>query len=208
MNEPRHAMGARDSHIWTLRMALTIAILFAATLAGLLYTKQNDFHCHIPPDLSRGSTIKPGELQASNAYAFASYIWRGINDWSNDGKKDYSANITIFQCYVTPTFLQWIKQNEKEKLDAGELARTRTLSIDGSYSEDMSHPIGNNVFEVALTTKVHEHIEGVPIKAVIVRYPLRVVPDTRSCNVMGMALDGFYAQPERTEAEHVMQEKK
>jgi len=71
----------------------------------------------------------------------------------------------------------------------------------------MAKPIGNNSFEIALTTKIHERIEGLPIKDIIVRYPLRVVPDTRRCNLMGMALDGFYAQPERTEPEQVHVEK-
>lgn len=208
MSEPRNAISARDSHIWTLRMALVIVSVVAVLLVAVLYSKQNDFNCHIPPDLSRGSKIKPGDLQAPNAYAFASYVWRGINDWPNDGKKDYSANISKFECYVTPTFLKWIKDNAKEKSDKGELGRTRNLSIDDLYSDDMSQPIGNNVFTVALTTRVHERIEGLPIKDIIVRYPLRVVPDTRTCNVMGMALDGFYAQPERTEPEQTHVEKK
>jgi len=207
MSEPRNAISARDSHIWTLRMALVIVSVIAAGLAGLLYSKQNDFFLHVPPDLSQGANIKPGELQAPNSYAFANFVWRGLNDWSNAGKTDYPENIKKYACYVTPTFLQWIQKNQKEKTEAGELGRTRSLSIDDPYSPDMSKPIGNNSFEVALTTKIHERIEGLPIKDIIVRYPLRVVPDTRRCNLMGMALDGFYAQPERTEPEQVHVEK-
>jgi integrating conjugative element protein (TIGR03746 family) len=208
VSEPRNAISARDSHIWTLRMALVIVGCIALALAGILYTRQNDFFLHVPPDLSHGANIKPGELQAPNAYAFASFIWRGLNDWPLTGKTDYPTNIKKLECYVSPAFLQWIQKNAKEKNDSGELSRTRSLSLDDAFTSDMVDPIGNNVFDVALTAKVHERIEGLAIKDIIVRYPLRVVADTRSCNLMGMALDGFYAQPERTEHEQVLVEKK
>jgi integrating conjugative element protein (TIGR03746 family) len=208
MAEPRHAISARDSHIWTLRMAVLLLAAIALCLAGLLYTRQNDFFLHVPPDLSHGANIKPGELQAPNAYAFASYIWRGLNDWPTEGKKDYSADIQKYACYLSPSFLQWVQKNEKEKSDAGELGRTRSLSLDNAFTNDMVNPIGNNVFEVLLTSTIHERTEGLPIKDIIVRYPLRVVADTRPCNLMGMALDGFYAQPERTEHEQVQSENK
>jgi integrating conjugative element protein (TIGR03746 family) len=208
MSEPRNAINARDSHIWTLRMALVMVSGIALAMAGILYSRQNDFFLHVPPDLSNGANIKPGELQAPNAYAFASFVWRGLNDWPNAGKSDYPTNIKKYGCYVTPTFFNWIAKNEKEKNEAGELGRTRSLSHDDAFANEMVNPIGNNVFEVALTTRVHERIEGLPIKDIIVRYPLRVVADTRPCNRMGMALDGFYAQPERTEPEQVSVEKK
>lgn len=208
MSKPLNALNERDSHIWTLRMALVIVGCIALALADILYTRQNDFFLHVPPDLSHGANIKPGELQAPNAYAFASFVWRGLNDWPLTGKTDYPTNIKKLECYVSPTFLQWIQKNQKEKNDSGELSRTRSLSLDDAFTNDMVNPIGNNVFDVALTAKIHERIEGLPIKDIIVRYPLRVVADTRPCNLMGMALDGFYEQPERTEREQVQVEKK
>lgn len=208
MSEPRNAINARDSHIWTLRMALVIVGIITLTLAGILYTRQNDFFLHIPPDLSQGAMIKPGELQAPNSYTFASYIWRSLNDWPVEGKKDYSANIKKFDCYLSPSFKKWIEDNEKKKSEAGELGRTRLLSHHEAFSADMVNPIGNNVFHVALTMRLLERTEGLPIKDIVLLYPLRVVPDTRFCNEMGMALDGFYSQPERTEPEHVHVEKK
>lgn len=208
MSNPRNAVSARDSHIWTLRVGFIMASALSAGLLVTIDNKQNDFNCHIPPDLSRGANIKPGELQAPNSYAFASNVWRSLNDWEHEGKVDYINNIKKYECYVTPTFFTWLKENAKQKEDAGELGRTRNLSMEDAYADGMSTPMGNNVFAVTLTTRVHERIEALPIKDIIVRYPLRVVPDTRKCNAMGMALDGFYAQPERTEVEHVQVEKK
>lgn len=208
MSSPRNAVSARDSHIWTLRAGCIIASAFAAGLMFTIHDKQNDFNCHIPPDLSRGAKIKPGELQAANSYSFASNIWRTLNDWEHEGKDDYINNIEKYECYVTPPFYTWLKANAKQKADNGELGRTRNLSMDDAYAEGMSVAVGDNVFQVSLTTKVHERVGSSTIKDIVVRYPLRVVPDTRKCNAMGMALDGFYEQPERTETEHVQVEKK
>lgn len=201
MSEPRNAVSARDSHIWTLRMALVIVSVIALALVGILYTRQNDLVVHVPPDLSRGANLKPGELQPPNAYAFATTVWRELNDWQENGRKNYPDKIKSYQCYVTPTFLHWLEKNNKEKATAGELERMRSLSVEDVFRNDMVKPVGGNTFEVTLTMKLHERIEGQPIKDVVIRYPLRVIPDTRSCNQMGMAIDGFYAQPERVQEE-------
>jgi integrating conjugative element protein (TIGR03746 family) len=201
LSEPRNALTARDSHIWTLRIALVIVSLVALGLVGILYSKQNDFFVHVPPDLSHGANIKPGELLAPNAYAFAAYIWRELNDWQEGGRKDYPKNIKSYQCYVTPSFLHWLEKNNKEKSAAGELERMRSLSVQDVFRDDMVKPIGGNTFEVTLTMQLHERIEGQPIKDIVIRYPFRVIPDTRSCNKMGMAIDGFFAQPERVQDE-------
>ncbi len=201
MSEPRNALTARDSHIWTLRIALVIVSIVALGMVGILYSKQNDFFVHVPPDLSRGAKIKPGELLEPNSYAFAAYIWREVNDWPESGRKDYPAKIKSYGCYFTPSFMRWLEKNNKEKAAAGELERVRSLSIEDVFRDDMVKPIGGNTFEVTLTMKLHERIEGQPIKDILIRYPLRVIPDTRSCNQMGMAIDGFFAQPERVQEE-------
>lgn len=201
MSEPRNALTARDSHIWTLRMALIIVSVIAVALVGILYSKQNNFFVHVPPDLSHGAKIKPGELLAPNSYAFAAYIWREINDWPEGGRKDYPSKIKTYNCYFTPSFLHWLENNNKEKSVAGELERTRNLSVEDVFRDEMAKPLGGNTFEVTLTMKLHERIEGQPIKDILIRYPLRVIPDTRGCNQMGMAIDGFFAQPERVQDE-------
>ncbi len=201
MGEPRNALTARDSHIWTLRIALVILSVVSLGLVGILYSKQNDFFVHVPPDLSRGAKIKPGELLEPNSYAFAAYIWREVNDWPESGRKDYPTKIKSYGCYFTPSFMRWLEKNNKEKAAAGELERVRSLSIEDVFRDDMVKPLGGNTFEVTLTMKLHERIEGQPIKDILIRYPLRVIPDTRSCNQMGMAIDGFFAQPERVQEE-------
>lgn len=203
VSEPRNALTARDSHIWTLRMALIIVSLFALGLVGVLHSKQNDFFLHIPPDLSHGAKIKPGELIAPNSYTFATWVWREVNDWPKDGRNDYSQKIKAYDCYFSPSFLQWLEKNKKDKSATGELARIRSLSVEDVFRDEMVSPLGGNTFNVTLTMKLLERIEGQsqPIKDIVIRYPLRVIPDTRACNKMGMALDGFFAQPERVKEE-------
>ncbi|WP_331351264.1 DUF2895 family protein [Cellvibrio sp. UBA7671] len=201
MGDARNALHSRDSHIWTLRIVLLVlmGLLFLQSL--VIYSRQNEITVHVPPDLSKGAVLNPGELQAANAFFFAVYVWRNLNDWSVSGKEDYSRLITEYQCLVTPEFERWLKQNEALKRRQGELDRTRVLADLGLYKPEFVTPLGGNIFSIALLTTIQERVKGVVIKDVGMSYSLRVVPDTRKCNVMGMALDGFMVDPTRAEQE-------
>lgn len=201
MGDARNALHSRDSHIWTLRIVLLllIALLFLQSL--VIYQRQNEITVHVPPDLSKGATLKPGEIQSANAYAFGIYVWRNLNDWSESGKKDYERLINDYECMVTPEFEGWLRKNHAQKRRQGELDRTRVLSEQIPYKPDYVAELGSNVFSVALVMKIQERVEGVIIKDVSMNYSLRVVPDSRKCNVMGMALDGFMVDPTRAEQE-------
>lgn len=201
MGEPRHAIHARDAHIWTLRMALVLLAIICVALALAIYHKQNTFTIHVPPDLSKGALVKPGELQVPNTYVFAHHIWQQINEWPVSGKSDYSKKIKDYACYLSPSFLKWLEANQSEKLSRGELERTRTITSIRVYDKSYVQAMGGNTFNVLLAMRVTERIieqkTDTPLKNIELLYPLRVVPDTRSCNEMGMALDGFYEQPQR-----------
>ncbi len=201
MSNPRHAISARDSHIWTLRAGLVVLTLITLGLIALLYARQNAFTVHVPPDLSRGAQLKPGELLAPNAYAFAHNIWRELNEWRVSGKNDYPAAIKTYSCYVTPSFGRWLTHNFEEKQKAGELDRTRSLATLQPFNLEMVKPMGDNGYAVAIAFRLYEQVSGQEVKDTGIVYPLRVVPDNRSCNQMGMALDGFYDQPARIETE-------
>lgn len=198
MGEKRNGLKERDSHIWSLRFALlpSWGIAIFCVIYSLV-NNQSEF-THIPPDLSQGANIKPGEFGPSNAYMFANYIWRKTNTWSNSGKVDLKSNISDMACYYTPDFKRWLDNYEKTKLINGELDRTRTMANISNYDEKKhSLKLGDNIFVAFLNMKVVEEINDLPFKELVMRYPLRVVKDTRACNSMGMALDNFYENPKQ-----------
>ncbi|PUA30387.1 MAG: hypothetical protein B0W54_07785 [Cellvibrio sp. 79] len=201
MGDARNALHSRDSHIWTLRIALVFAFGLAFFQAYVNYQRQSEITVHVPPDLSRGATLKPGMLQKPNTYSFAHYVWRGLNDWPESGKADYKKAIEKYKCLITPEFESWLKKNMAEKSRAGELDRTRVLTEELFYQEGFVSDVGVNVFSVAMVMKLQERVGGMVIKNVAMNYSLRVVPDFRNCNEMGMAVDGFMVDPTRAEKE-------
>lgn len=201
MSDARNALHSRDSHIWTLRIVLLLLVSLLFLQSMVIYTRQNEITVHVPPDLSKGATLKPGELQAANTYAFAMYVWRNLNDWRVSGHEDYAKLIDEYQCLVTPEFERWLRKNEEQKRHQGELDRTRVFSDVTPYKPEFVYELGANVFSVALALKLQERVKSVVIKDVGMSYSLRVIPDTRKCNPMGMALDGFMFDPTRAERE-------
>lgn len=201
MGDARNALHSRDSHIWTLRivLVLVIGLLFGQT--AVIYTRQNDITVHVPPDLSNGAVLKPDELQGVSAYAFAMYVWRNLNDWGTSGSDDYKRLIDEYQCLISPDFERWLRLNEEQKRRQGELDRTRVLSDINLYKPEFVTELSKNVYSVALLVKIQERVKNVIIKDVGMSYSIRVIPDKRKCNPMGMALDGFMVDPTRAEAE-------
>lgn len=208
MADARNALHSRDSHIWTLRIVLLLLIALLILQSLVIYQRQNEITVHVPPDLSKGATLTPGAIHSANAYSFAIYVWRNLNDWSLSGKTDYARLIDEYKCLVTPEFERWLHQNHNQKRRQGELDRTRVLSELIPFKPDYVTELGSNVFSVALILKIQERVEGAIIKDVQMHYALRVVPDSRKCNVMGMALDGFILDPTRAEREAEEKSKK
>jgi integrating conjugative element protein (TIGR03746 family) len=201
VGDARNALHSRDSHIWTLRIVLllVIGLLFGQT--AVIYTRQNDITVHVPPDLSNGAVLKPDELQGVSAYAFAMYVWRNLNDWGTSGSDDYKRLIDEYQCLISPDFERWLRLNEEQKRRQGELDRTRVLSDINLYKPEFVTELSKNVYSVALLVNIQERVKNVIIKDVGMSYSIRVIPDKRKCNPMGMALDGFMVDPTRAEAE-------
>lgn len=193
----RNQSQARDAHIWTLRMAMVMLTLLCLAEAAVIFYRQNRFIVQIPPDLSKGALIKPGEYIAPNAYVFAHYFWRTLNDWPVSGKNDYKAQITANQCYFTPTFLRWLQDNYEQKVRAGELDRIRSMHVTQPFDLKLVHTFPHNQFGVELSMRITEVVGKEVVKNTEILYPLRVVPDNRPCNQMGLALDGFYEEPRR-----------
>jgi integrating conjugative element protein (TIGR03746 family) len=201
MSDTRHGISSRDSHIWSLRIALVLSFGMIAALIGVIMSRQNHFTISIPPDLSQGALVKPGEFQKPTAYVFAMHIWRELNDWKISGKKDYPARIKVYECYVTPSFHRWLLSNVDQKEKEGELDRARRTTLVSPYRESLVTNLGANTFSVTLDINLIEDIKGREVKNIAIRYPLRVVPDYRTCNRFGMSLDGFAAEPTRIASE-------
>jgi integrating conjugative element protein (TIGR03746 family) len=195
----RSPIQARDYHIFTLRLALVCVTLLCIIILAIFARQQNRFIVQIPPDLSKGAMIKPGELLPSGSYVFAHYMWRTLNDWPANGKNDYKANIMANECYASPAFKRWLLDNYETKAKDGELDRTRYTQITRVYAPEFVKRSPPDGFVVELQMRIVERLNNEVIKTTEIIYPLRVIPDNRACNNMGMSLDGFYAQPRRVD---------
>jgi len=160
-----------------------------------IFSKQNEFWINVPPDLSQGARMKPGEILRPSAYTFALFAWREVNTWQVNGQKDYLNKIKALQCYFSPEFNRWLRSNYKSKLADNELNRTREVSFDLEYDQSQSIPIGANTFEVTLVMGITERVSGNIVKESTISYPLKVVPTNQPCNRMGMEITGFTQQP-------------
>lgn len=202
MSDARNGLSARDSHIWSLRMAVILLALLSGGLMAVISAKQNLFTLQLPADLSKGAVVKPGEYYGSNAYIFGQYMWRTLNEWSVSGKNDYSAAIEANECYLTPSFKQWLLADKDRKASAGELDRTRRLIPASPYREENVMELAGNTFSITLNVNLIEEIGDKKVKNSFIQYPLRVVPDYRLCNKQGLSLDGFSRDPKKlTDAE-------
>ena len=197
MADQRNGLTARDSHIWTLRMALLFAIAIITGLIAVIWSKQNHFTIQIPPDLSKGALLKPGEFQPATSYLLAHHVWTELNTWRVKGSVDYPAKITTYDCFVTPSFKKWLEEHKDIKSKKNELAVTRSATVIDSFKDEYVKPMGADTFMVSLYLNIVESLDGYEVKNNHFFYPIRVVPDNRKCNVFGQALDGFYQEPQK-----------
>ena len=200
MGDIRNKISAQDSHIWTLRIGLVVlSVLLGVSLTVIAYLN-TQVDVHVPPDISKGGVLIPGQLQKPNSYTFALTVWKSINAWKESGNKEYGANIEQYSCQLTPKFKSYLVKHLKKKNKQGELDRSRDLYETVAYKEEFVTPLGGNTYAVALLLQLKERVENLPIKDVPMQYSLRVVTDSRACNKFGMALDGFANNPFRTES--------
>jgi integrating conjugative element protein (TIGR03746 family) len=151
---------------------------------------------HIPPDLRSGISLAFDEIHPANVYGFASYIFQQTNHWQEDGSKDYPQQIYALSAYFTPHYRTALMTELKLRGKQGELInRTRTIqALPGSaYEERRVVILGKNSWLVWLDFQITEHVRGMEVKNVKIRYPIRVVryavdPEQ---NPWGLALDGY-----------------
>lgn len=184
------------SHIATLRVMLSIAVLMILLMwIGWQQAKQA-VRIHIPPDIRSGAVVKADDINPANVYAFASYIFQQGNHWHQDGDQDYGKQIFRLSAFLTPPFREHLTADMILRGRQGELSgRTRIIQeLPGhGFEERRVALLDRNSWIVWLDVNIQEYVRGMEVKNVNIRYPLRVVrydvnPET---NPWGLALDGF-----------------
>lgn len=190
------------SHINTLRAM--IAGLFVVVLAlwhGWEDAKK-DARLFLPPDLRSGAVIHRDDPQPENIYSFARYIFQQLNYWPRNGEEDYGLALFKTQAYLTPACQDELKSDLEARAKRGELTdRKRAIhDVPGHvYEESRVALKGNGVWIARIDFRIEEHVRGMPVKTVDIRYPIRVVVYDVSpeANPFGLALDCFAGPPER-----------
>ena len=191
---------ALRAHIRSLRIALGCVTLLAVLLAIGWYGAPRYLRVHIPPDLR--SPVEQGldEVPPPNVFAFAHYLWTQIHTWQTNGADDYRANLYRYQTYLTPACYDTLSREYEERSRNGELTgrrRAMHLTTDSAYDEQRVTVTGSGTWTVLLDEEISETVSGVAVKAIVVRYPLRVVRVALDFerNPWGLAIACYAAAP-------------
>lgn len=184
------------AHIATLRGVIFIlTVIILGQMVGWQQAKQA-VRIHIPPDLRAGAVIKAEDVQPAHIYAFANTVFQQANHWE-DGQVDYGDRLYKVSAYLTPPFMDSLKEDLEVRGKNGELAgRSRTiqpLSSQG-FEERRVLILGDDAWLVWLDFNIREYVKGMQVKNVSVRYPIRVVRYgiDMDANPWGLALDGYH----------------
>lgn len=205
MSRTRHAVSARDSHIFTLRLVIGI---LALVCAGMWYgwkSAPDQLTIHNPPDLRSGSTRLWWQIDPSNVYSFTFYIWQQLNRWHVNGQQDYWRQLHSLSPFFTQSCMAHLKDDYEARNRRQELqGRVRGMyEIPGrgyrGGETGSVRIVSNDSWVVNLDVVVNETFRGEPIRDIYVRYPIRVLradvdPER---NPWGLLIDCFEGTPER-----------
>ena len=183
-------------HIKSLRLFIFFLFMVVAGLWASLQVSMRTQSVSIPPDLRSGVTVELNKAHPANVFAFTSYIFQMMNDWPTDGSTEYGKNIYNLQSYFTKEFMAKLLAEIKLKGARGELdGRARHLKLLAGYDELHVDIIDDDSWVVWLEMELIEHVSGLEIKRVKIRYPIKITAtDSSDANPWGLLLDG-YTQP-------------
>lgn len=167
---------------------------------------------HIPPAIpASGLNLKVGQIPKATIYSFSYYIWSELQNWNNNGEKDYNNNLKKNSPYLTPAFKNELSK-EANILDQQGLLLNHEQSVFGTNTSGFSptdvHYVGANTWLVHL---VFRNINRIAVKegdqsfstSHIVRdastsYIFKVIkPQTTiTGNQWDLQLAGFAAKPQ------------
>lgn len=150
---------------------------------------------HYPPDLRSGATKKIGEIDDSEVFLFTTYILQQLNNWKDDGEKDYQKKISILRSYFTPAYQAYLKQDYSLRKSQGELRnRVRNFSplTDAVFNAEKDVQLIGKNWVVWIDVQIKEYVQGGLVKNLTIRMPMQVVryDVDREMNPWGLALNG------------------
>lgn len=185
-----------NAHIMTLRVIIAVFVILNIFMWNGWRGAIADIRIHIPPDIRSGAVVKADEISSANVFSFTSYIFQQLNHWAEDGEKNYGEQIFSVSAYLTPTFREYLIKDMHERNRNGELQqRVRFIQpVPGvGFEERRVDVLDDSNWIVWLDVNIQEYVQGMQVKSVNIRYPVRVTrfnidPET---NPWGMALNGF-----------------
>ena len=190
--------GVAIKNLWVFVGVLIVLNLF---LLISLAAAPKQLRVYVPPDLSRGAMLKPGNIPKATVYAFAFQIFTALNSWPDSGMKEYGKNINSYRNYLSPAFYQQLEQDKLDRSSNGELSRKRIMSgVSGMGYQPIDVTIlGNGTWLVKMQLQIMETLEGAVIKNVIMTYPLIIsrVHTSIQINPWGLEIRGYNQHPYR-----------
>ena len=193
MYQARHRLQATMEHVATLRAVVLLLVVLLIALWWRNGQLQETRRLYIPPDLTQGLVTDFQHVPAPTVYTFAYYIFQQLHRWKTDGEKDYPQQIYTLQGFLTPACIAVLKADMNAKKRRGEL-RQRVRSVEEvlgqAYQRSRVLTETPNAWTLWLDLRVHESINGHPVKDVSLRYRLRVVrfDVDKAVNPWGLAL--------------------
>ena len=201
-----------------------VLVVFNICLMSIIFVQiliannnQKNLRIDLPSDISMGAELTPNKIYNTTVYNYAYRVFQAIHHWKVDGFVEYKANIERYSNYQTPSYNAFLKRDYVRREKEGELSnRGRILlPIPGSWSEEsVKITRSENGIPVSwvvyLDFEVKETYNGVDLKTVYLRYPIKVVlfDIDRTTNQWGLALNGYQSKPEEFSYDYLKTEEK
>jgi len=153
---------------------------------------------YIPPDLSNGATLHINQASDSQIGDFSMYTWQVLNDWQDNGSVDAPRNLQEFGAFVSPEFYYKLNDQIKSMEENGELqGRVKEIEPVEGVAPQVTK-VSEGRWNVILTVREKEYVNGVLIKDKEIQYPLRVKSYTGNfqLNPQSLQFDGFFSDPQ------------
>lgn len=191
-------LAIQAAHIASLRFAIAVLALISVGLWYGWSSAPDRLVIHVPPDLRTGAVMKVHEVPHEDVYTFASHIFQRLQRWEQDGARDYAARIFELQYFLTPRYQAALERDFQSRYGSGQLrgARRGAQPVHAAaFNADWVQAESHSAWIVWLDLQISEWVEGMEIKRLPIRYPIRVVrlDIDRENNPWGLALDGYPA---------------
>lgn len=193
-----------DAHLAIIKLQKMMIVLLFVIVIGLILgwmRAPSKLTVYLPPDLSNGATVKPGEIPKAMIYSFAYQVWQELNAWTQNGKEDYKNNIETYWSYLTPQFKKSLLEDYEILSKTGQIDRIRFIQgVSGrAYDETSVKKLSSDTWEVNLKVLIVEYKNQQVVKHVEILYPLKITRTEISerNNPFGLVMAGFTRSPLR-----------